>query len=321
MGNLAKKILKHDIKAASKLIRLVEDELSEANRELQELYRHTGNSHIIGITGLPGSGKSTIINNLLQSFRRQNKSIGVIAIDPSSPFSGGSILGDRIRLMDHSMDEEILVKSIATRGWKGGVSKTTIGIINVMDALGKDIILIETAGVGQTEIDIMNLSHTTIVVLVPEMGDYIQTMKAGILEIANILVINKSDKDKQNVLAQNLNVMVDLEKKLNNSKWKTPVISTEATTTKGMKELFESIQKHIDFFRDTKFSEYLFRRAIYEIEVEINSIIRDIYSIKIKNSEAMNVVIKSLILKKTSPRDAALKILKEHNLNSYLNKI
>jgi len=204
MGSLANGALKADIKAAAKLMRYIEEEDSKAIDELKLLYGHTGHSQVIGITGLPGSGKSTLIDLLIDYFRSGKKTVGVIAVDTSSPFTGGSFLGDRIRMQKHSFDEEVFIKSLPTKGWRGGISKVTSRMITVMDAMGKDIILVETAGVGQTEVDIKNLVHTTIVVLVGGLGDYIQIIKAGILEIADIFVINKADKNNTEDLESDL---------------------------------------------------------------------------------------------------------------------
>ena len=211
MEPLANGVLKADIKAAAKLMRYIEEEDTKAIDELKLLYGHTGHSHVIGITGLPGSGKSTLIDVMIDYFRSSKKTVGVLAMDPSSPFTGGSFLGDRIRMQKHSFDEDVFIKSLPTKGWRGGISKVTSRMITVMDAMGKDIILVETAGVGQTEVDIKNLVHTTIVVLVGGLGDYIQIIKAGILEIADIFVINKADKNNTEDLESDLKNLFSLD--------------------------------------------------------------------------------------------------------------
>ncbi|MCL5072662.1 MAG: P-loop NTPase fold protein, partial [Actinobacteria bacterium] len=188
MKNIAEEVLNKNISAAAKLMRYIEEEDIRAIKELKHLYSHKGSSYVIGVTGLPGSGKSSLIDVLIDYFRKDNKTVGVIAIDPTSPFTGGSILGDRIRMQKHSSDDGVFIKSLPTKGWKGGISKVTSRMITVMDAMGKDIIIVETAGVGQTEVEIKDLVHTTIVVLVGGLGDSIQIVKAGILEIADIFV-------------------------------------------------------------------------------------------------------------------------------------
>ena len=249
MKSIAQKIIKKDIKAAARLMHQIESEDLIATGELKTLQEHTGGSHIIGITGLPGSGKSTIIDVLIKHFRKNDKSVGVIAIDPSSPFSGGSLMGDRIRMKDHNLNGGVFIKSLPTRGWHGGISKVTSRMITVMDAMGKDIILVETAGVGQTEVDIKNLVHTTIVVLVGGLGDHIQVIKAGIIEIADIFIINKV---KGNNSAKDLEL--DLKSLFNlngveKRSWTPPVFLTEATDNMGIEALAGGIENHRKYLK------------------------------------------------------------------------
>jgi LAO/AO transport system kinase len=176
-----KKICAGDVRAATRLIRDLEDKLPQARPRLKKLFPHTGKSFIIGITGAPGSGKSTLTDALIAEMRKQNKTVGVLAIDPTSPFSGGAILGDRVRMLRHAEDEGVFVRSLATRGALGGLSQAAGDAIHVLEAMGKDVIIVETVGIGQQEIDIVNHAHSVVVVLVPGMGDEIQTMKAGIM--------------------------------------------------------------------------------------------------------------------------------------------
>jgi len=214
---LANEVLEGKIPAAAELIRKVEEESPDIYKDLELLYPHTGNAYILGITGLPGSGKSTLVNLLIKHYRAQKKKVGVVAVDPSSPVSNGAILGDRVRMIEHSSDREVFIKSLATRGWYGGLSRSAARIINVLDAMGKDIILLETVGVGQTEVSIMNFAHTTVLVLVPEMGDYVQTIKAGVLEIGDIFVINKIDKRDPAELLQNMESLLRTARHLDRS--------------------------------------------------------------------------------------------------------
>ncbi|MBM3710065.1 MAG: methylmalonyl Co-A mutase-associated GTPase MeaB, partial [Actinobacteria bacterium] len=262
MTELAEKILNKSlnkqISAAAELIRKIEEESSDVYEDLQLLYEHTGNAYILGITGLPGSGKSTIINLLIKYFRKLGKSIGVVAVDPSSPYSNGAILGDRIRMIEHSKDPNVFIKSIATRGWYGGLSRSAARIINVMDAMGKDVILLETVGVGQTEVSVMNFAHTTVLVLVPEMGDYVQTIKAGVLEIGDIFVINKIDKRDPGELLYNMKTLLDHQN--NNTEkeeWKQQIILTDATANSGFDKLLTSINMHGQYFLKHKKELYL----------------------------------------------------------------
>lgn len=189
-----KKISAGDVRLASRLIRDIEDKMPHARSRLKQLFKHTGKSFIIGITGSPGAGKSTLTDALIAEMRKLSKTVGVLAVDPTSPFSGGAILGDRVRMLRHAEDEGVFIRSLATRGALGGLSQAAGDAIHVMEAMGKDVIIVETVGIGQQEVDIINHAHSVVVVMVPGMGDEIQTMKAGILEIADIFVINKADR-------------------------------------------------------------------------------------------------------------------------------
>lgn len=219
-----KKICAGDVRSASRLIRDLEDKRPEARPRLKELFTHTGKSFIIGITGAPGAGKSTLTDALIGEFRKHQKTVGVLAVDPTSPFTGGAILGDRIRMLRHAEDEGVFVRSLATRGALGGLSQAAGDAIHVMEAMGKDIIIVETVGIGQQELDIIHHAHTVIVVLVPGMGDEIQTMKAGIMEIADVFAINKADrpgaKQLQTELASLLNITPVSE-----GGWRPPIVS------------------------------------------------------------------------------------------------
>jgi len=239
-----------DIRTAARLIRNLDDGEPSALNILKELHKFSGDSHIIGITGNPGAGKSTIINGLIKKYREKGKKVGVVAVDPSSPFSGGAILGDRIRMQEHSLDPEVFVRSVATRGTLGGISASTSSIVRVMEAMGKDIIIIETVGVGQDEIDIIKLAHTTIVVTVPGLGDDIQAIKAGILEIADIFVVNKADREGVEKTVRDLRLMLEL-KGQQESQRLPDIIATKGITGEGIENLIESIEKHREFIKTT----------------------------------------------------------------------
>jgi len=266
---LENKILKKDVREIARLLSLIEKQDPGSASELKALYPHTGNSHIIGITGLPGSGKSTIIATLIESFRAEGKTVAVIAIDPSSPYTGGSLLGDRIRMQQHSTDTGVFIKSIPTRGWHGGISRVTTKMITVMDAAGYDTILVETVGVGQAEVDIANLVHTTVVVLVGGLGDYIQVIKAGILEIADIFIINKVDKNDAQDLEYNLKSLKTFSEEGNDeeSLWDPPVIMAQATGKIGTGKLIQAIASHKKYLNKTgRFARFFKFR--YEIELK-----------------------------------------------------
>jgi LAO/AO transport system kinase len=246
MMSLAQKILKGDIKAAARLIRDIDDGVESAMGELKKLYVKTGKAHIVGLTGPPGVGKSTLMDKIIEALRAESKTVGVIAVDPTSPFSGGAILGDRIRMQRHSLDEGVFIHSLATRGNLGGISKSTHTIISIMDAMGRDVILVETVGVGQDEVDIGNEVDTAIVVLAPGLGDDIQAIKAGILEIGDIYVINKCDHQGADALEQELKIMLETGAK-HADKWQAPIYQTEAVLGKGIEKLMAGIRLHHEF--------------------------------------------------------------------------
>jgi len=241
--DLAKRILEGDVRAASRLMRDIDDQIPSALEALKELYPRTGRAYIIGITGSPGSGKSTLVDKMIDYFRQEGKTVGIVAVDPTSPFTGGAILGDRIRMQRHSTDEGVFIRSLATRGCLGGLSRSTQDIVNVMDAMGKEIILVETVGVGQDEVEIVNTAHTSIVVLVPGMGDDIQAIKAGIIEIGDLFVINKCDREGAEKLERDLRMVLEMGKKRGDH-WNPLIYKTEALLGKGISELVKGIYQH-----------------------------------------------------------------------------
>lgn len=245
--SLAEQVLEGNIRAAARLMRDIDDSRPNAVQELKQLYPHTGKAFIVGITGPPGAGKSTLVDQLVASFRKKGNKVGVVAIDPTSPFTGGAILGDRIRMNRHSCDEGVFIRSLATRGALGGLSRSTADVALVMDALGMDIVIIETVGVGQDEVDIVKEAHTTCVVMVPGLGDDIQAIKAGILEIGDIFVVNKADREGADRTARELGTMLEMRHAAEEV-WNPQVLKTEAQRGTGIEELSEEIMTHRNFF-------------------------------------------------------------------------
>ncbi|MBI5480842.1 MAG: methylmalonyl Co-A mutase-associated GTPase MeaB [Deltaproteobacteria bacterium] len=241
MAGLAKAALAGDVRAAAQLMRDLDDRQPGALQELRELYPATGRAYVLGVTGNPGTGKSTVVDWLIERYRRQGQRVGVVAIDPTSPFSGGAILGDRIRMQRHSTDDGVFIRSLATRGHLGGLSRSTHDVVTVLDAMGNDVVIIETVGVGQDEVEVVAAAHTSIVITVPGLGDEVQAIKAGILEIADILVVNKAERDGADRTVRDLQGMLELRPREAPT---VEVLRTVATRGEGIDELCAAIERH-----------------------------------------------------------------------------
>ncbi len=300
-----------DVKNIAKIISLIENNSNQKKTILSKLYSKTGRAHRIGITGPPGAGTSTLINNLILNLRAKEKTVAVICIDPTSPFSGGAILGDRIRMLEHHSDKGVFIRSMASRNASGGLSLASSEASDVLDSFGFDIIIFETLGVGQVEVDVMNETDTVAVVLVPESGDDIQMMKSGLIEIADIYVVNKSDRSGSDRLLTTLNNMLDMNPSLN-SKWRIPVLKTNALNNEGTDELISKIQAHLTFIK----KEGILKEKINDrYQRQIKSIIQNRYNKYFWTNKSKNNLLSGELSKdikdRISPIDLVEKILKD----------
>jgi LAO/AO transport system kinase len=252
MNDIVEKIVAGDVRTVARLIRDIDDGMPEVREVLKDLYPHTGNAYVIGITGAPGVGKSTLVDQMVAHLRKRDKTVGVLAVDPTSPFSGGAILGDRVRMQRHSMDQGVFIRSLATRGHFGGLTQSTRSAIDVLDAMGKNYILVETVGVGQDEVDVVKSAHTTVIVVIPGMGDDIQAIKAGILEIGDIFLINKADREGCDKTMSDLKLMIEMDqKKYDGGAWKPPILKIQAVFDKGVAEFIDEIDNHAKCLEET----------------------------------------------------------------------
>jgi len=304
---LASRVLEGDVQAAARLISLIENGAPDAVEEVNKIYPHTGKAYIIGVTGPPGAGKSTLTDNLISFLRKENMTVGVVAVDPTSAFTGGAILGDRVRMQRHSIDKDVFIRSLATRGWIGGLSKATLGAVHVMDAMGKDFILIETVGSGQIEIDITKAADTTLIVLTPGAGDEVQMMKAGILEAADIFVVNKADKEGVDNVRMALEVMLAM-KMYHDNEWKPDIVLTEAISDKGTEELGSEIFRHREFLTSGgELKKRQKERAKLELIETMESLLKNFIH-EIDEGDYLEKLVEDLLQGRTNPHSATLEI-------------
>jgi len=268
--NIVQRLLAGDRRALARMVTLIESEAPQARHYLAELHQHTGRAHIVGVTGAPGAGKSTLVTRLVRALREREHRVGVIAVDPTSPFSGGAILGDRIRMMELSGDPNVFIRSMASRGNLGGLASATRDVVRAMDAAGYDPIIIETVGTGQAEVEVMRAAQTVLVVVAPGMGDDIQAIKAGILEIADIFVVSKADKAGADQAVAELAMLLSLDPNRRKAAWRIPIIKTSALKVQGIGELVDELQKHRTYLSE---SGTLEQRAQRQIQSELQTLV------------------------------------------------
>lgn len=299
-----------DRMALAKVISHVENQSPDYRRVLAQLYPKAGKAYRVGFTGPPGAGKSTIVDKLTSLLVKDKNRVGIIAVDPTSPFTGGALLGDRIRMQDLISQKGVFIRSMATRGSYGGLATTTKEVALVMDAFGKDYVLIETVGVGQVELDVVNACDTTVVVLVPESGDSIQAMKAGLMEIADILVVNKADREGAQRIVTELDMILDIRRK--KGEWEYPIVPTEAVNNKGIDLLLSKVKDHREFIVNNHYFE---KHRKSQIKTDIKKIIelriRDMVGEKIFVSVNLDQLAEKIFLGQDDPYSAGERILKE----------
>ncbi len=298
---VAEKVIAGDIRAVARLIRDIDDNIPAAREILKDLYPFTGRAHVVGVTGASGVGKSTLIDQMVFHLRKADKTVGVLAVDPTSPFSGGAILGDRVRMQRHNLDEGVFIRSMATRGSLGGLTQSTKNAVDVLDAMGKDYILVETVGVGQDEVDIVRSAHTTVIILVPGMGDDIQALKAGILEVGDIFVINKADREGTDRVVNDIKSMIEMNNKRYKTSWKPSILTAQAVFDAGVKEILIEIEKHRKYLLSSAEKQSLlkYERAKNELSDMIkDKIINEIFAEIIQSDdfkEALRLIVKGKI--------------------------
>ena len=313
---LVNKTITGDRRMAARLISLVENQSDKAGDLMKLVYPHTGKAMIVGITGAGGSGKSSMINHLIDRFRRMDKKVGVLAVDPSSPFSGGALLGDRIRFQKHSMDKGVYIRSMGSRGYLGGLARATTDVVKIMEAMGNDVIIIETLGVGQDEFDIIHIAQTCLLVLTPGMGDDIQAMKAGIMEISDLLVLNKADLDGADVALGTLEATLHLSSPKGEDAWSPRVVTTVSAATRsseiqGIDDLVAAILEHQTYIRgDKSLDEIQAKRIEQELSLIFKNEVEKIVFSSLKGTGKKRQYIDAIMAGQNDPYSIVQEVLK-----------
>jgi LAO/AO transport system kinase len=308
---LVRGILAGNPRSIARAITIIENDAAGAQKIVSSIYPHTGKAHIIGLTGPGGAGKSTLIEKIVREYRRKGKTVGVVAVDPTSPFTGGAFLGDRIRMQDLSTDEGVFIRSMASRNYPGGLAEATKDAVKILDAAGKDVVLVETVGAGQSEVEIIRVAQTVVVIHAPGLGDEIQAIKAGLMEIADIFVVNKADREDANKTVMDIQAMLQLDSKEN--AWKPPVLKTVALTGEGVAQLVEKIEEHRCFIEGDPECKKGFLKAVAEAELveaikekTVSSIVEDL-----RKEGKFEELIQEIMRKEIDPSSAAEKLLRE----------
>lgn len=306
MYELIEKALSGDKRAIARLVSHVERNDADSMELMKMIYPHTGKAHIVGITGSPGAGKSTLTGKLVSKLRERGRKVGVIAVDPSSPYTGGAILGDRLRMQENALDPGVFIRSMGSRGHLGGLSGATHEASLILDACGYDTVIIETVGVGQSEVDVVKITDTVCLILVPGMGDDVQVMKAGIMEIADLFVVNKCDRDGAEKVAADVKVMLDL---IPERDWRPPVSLASAEFGRGIEEVLENIEAHVGHLEGSDDGK---KRRMARMEAEVEDVLRHYISVRVDNlwkEERAGAVLDELAARKTDPYTVAGKLI------------
>jgi len=304
---LVNEVLKGDRRSIARAITLVENNSPEAQEVISSLYPHTGKTYIIGVTGPTGSGKSTLIEKLAKELRRKGKTVGIVCVDPTSPFTGGAFLGDRVRMQELSVDEEVFIRSMATRGNPGGLARATKDAVRILDASGKDVVIVEAVGAGQSEVDIIKVAHTILVVLPPGLGDEIQAIKAGIMEIGDIFVANKADRENADKTVTDIESMLNMAPE--KDEWRPPVIKTVATTGEGITELLNKIDQHREYLETGALELRRKQRVEAELVEAIKQRVTESVLRELKERGKFDELIHKILTREMDPYSAADMVL------------